>query len=72
VLPEFVEADTQLQNLPAPLPLDVSKSWRQSVVIAEDASAEAATQKRAAPDAHRVNGLLPRDGSYHSARPQHY
>ena len=58
VLPEFVEADTQLQNLPATLPLDVGKNWRQSVVISEDASAEADTQKQAAPDARRVNGLL--------------
>ena len=51
VLPEFVEADTQLQNLPAPLPLDISKSWRKSVVIFENASAEAAAEKPAAPDA---------------------
>ena len=72
VLPEFIEADSQLQNLPAPLPLDISKSWRDSVVISADASAEAAAQKQAAPDARHVDGLVPRNGSYHRARPQHY
>lgn len=69
VLPEFVDADTRIQNFAAPQSLDIFKSWRDSVVI--DADVSTAGVKKTAPETG-PSVRVPLDGWYHSSRSKHY
>jgi hypothetical protein len=68
VLPEFTDAATLAQALAAPLVLDDSKTWSDSVSIQGSSSAMIKSEKRS-PALLRDARLIPQDGVHrHSPR----